>query len=285
MTAIGDLLGSGRTLSFEFFPPKTPAGVAALDEAVVELATLRPSFISVTYGALGSTRANTHDLVVRFNGSHPFPTMPHLTCVGQRRDELHELLDSYRAAGVDNVLALAGDPPADGSDDDGDFRYASELVDLVAEVGGFSIGVAAFPELHPRSIDRADDRRSLVRKLDRADFAITQFFFESEHYFRLVDELAALGCEKPVIPGVMPFTSVAGVRRMAALNGTHIPASLQQRLDQVDGDADAVGELGVEVAASLCAELLEGGVPGLHLYALNRAGSIKAIHEQLDLSV
>ncbi len=283
MTAIADLLAAGRTLSFEFFPPKTPDGVLALDAALADLSGLGPSFISVTYGALGSTRTNTRDLVVRFDQSHPFPAMPHLTCVGQSRAELHELLDTYRAAGIDNVLALAGDPPADGSEPGGDFRYASELVELVAEVGGFSIGVAAFPELHPRSADRADDRRSLARKLEAADFAISQFFFEVEHYVRLVDELAALGCTKPVVPGVMPFTSVAGVRRMSAVNGTHIPDELQERLDAVDGDAAAVRALGVEVAARLCAELVEVGVPGLHLYALNRADSIREIHAQLDL--
>jgi methylenetetrahydrofolate reductase (NADPH) len=181
-------------------------------------------------------------------------------------------------------LALAGDPPADGSPDNGDFRYASELVELVADVGGFSVGVAAFPELHPRSRDRADDRRSIVRKLALADYAITQFFFDVEHYVRLVDELAELGCTKPIIPGVMPFTSVAGVRRMSALNGTVIPDALQARLDAVDGDNDAVRDLGVEVATELCAALLEHGVPGLHLYALNRASSIKAIHAALDLS-
>lgn len=284
MTRIADLLTAGPTLSFEFFPPKTPEGTVALDDALAELAELHPSFISVTYGALGSTRVHTRDLVVRFNDAHPFPCMPHLTCVGQGRAELRGLLADYRAAGIDNVLALAGDPPVDGSTDTGDFRYASELVELVADVGGFAVGVAAFPELHPRSPDRVDDRRSLARKLEVADYAITQFFFDVEHYVRLVDELADLGCTKPIIPGVMPFTSVTGVRRMSALNGTAIPDVLQARLDAADGDADAVRALGVDVATELCAALLGRGVPGLHLYALNRASSITAIHAALDLS-
>jgi methylenetetrahydrofolate reductase (NADPH) len=284
MTRIPDLLAAGRTLSFEFFPPKTEAGVAELDAALQELAALHPSFISVTYGALGSTRANTRDLVIGFDQRHPFPAMPHLTCVGQSRSELHDLLEVYRASGIENVLALAGDPPADGSPPEGDFTYATELVDLVREVGGFAIGVAAFPELHPRSTDRATDRRHLADKLCAADFGISQFFFETEHYIRLIDELDALGCSTPLIAGVMPFVSVPGVRRMAAINGTHIPDALQARLDEVDGDPEAVRALGVEVATELCAELLDHGVPGLHLYALNRAGSIKAIHAQLDLS-
>ena len=284
MTRIPDLLAAGRTLSFEFFPPKTEAGVAELDAALQELAALHPSFISVTYGALGSTRANTRDLVIGFDQRHPFPAMPHLTCVGQSRSELHDLLEVYRASGIENVLALAGDPPADGSPPEGDFTYATELVELVREVGGFAIGVAAFPELHPRSTDRATDRRHLADKLCAADFGISQFFFETEHYIRLIDELDALGCSTPLIAGVMPFVSVPGVRRMAAINGTHIPDALQARLDEVDGDPEAVRALGVEVATELCAELLDHGVPGLHLYALNRAGSIKAIHAQLDLS-
>jgi methylenetetrahydrofolate reductase (NADPH) len=284
MTRIPDLLAAGRTLSFEFFPPKTEAGVAELDAALQELAALHPSFISVTYGALGSTRANTRDLVIGFEQRHPFPAMPHLTCVGQSRSELHDLLEVYRSSGIENVLALAGDPPADGSPPEGDFTYATELVELVREVGGFAIGVAAFPELHPRSSDRATDRRHLADKLCAADFGISQFFFETEHYIRLIDELDALGCSTPLIAGVMPFVSVPGVRRMAAINGTHIPDALQVRLDEVDGDPEAVRALGVEVATELCADLLDHGVPGLHLYALNRAGSIKAIHAQLDLS-
>jgi len=284
MTRIPDLIAAGRTLSFEFFPPKTAAGAAELDAALQELAVLRPSFISVTYGALGSTRANTRDLVIGFNQRHPFPAMPHLTCVGQSRAELHELLEAYQRSGIENVLALAGDPPADGSPSEGEFTFATELIELVREVGDFSVGVAAFPELHPRSPDRATDRRHLADKLCAADFGLTQFFFEVEHYVRLVDELDALGCTTPLIAGVMPFVSVPGVRRMAAINGTHLPDELQVRLDEVDGDPDAVRALGVEVATELCGQLLDLGVPGLHLYALNRAGSIKAIHAQLDLS-
>ena len=197
--------------------------------------------------------------------------MPHLTCVGHTRADLVDLLGSYRAAGIENVLALAGDPPADGSPMTGDFTYATELVELVHEVNGFAVGVAAFPELHPRSPDRATDRQRLAEKLALADFGMTQFFFEVEHYKRMVDELADLGCEVPVIPGVMPFVSVPGTRRMAGINNTEIPDWLNERLDAVDGDAEATRQLGVEVATDLVAELLDHGVPGVHLYAMNRA--------------
>lgn len=283
MTRIAELLDKGPTWSFEFFPPKTPEGLVGLDAAIADLSSLEPSYVSVTYGALGATRDTTRDLVVRVNREQSFPAMPHLTCVGHTRAELVALLEDYRAGGIDNVLALAGDPPADGSDPGGDFTYATELVELVREVGDFSVGVAAFPELHPRSPDRATDRRLLARKLAQADFGMTQFFFDVEHYRRLVDELADLGSTTPVIPGVMPFVNVAGTRRMAAMNGSEIPAPLQARLDAVDGDAEATRRLGVEVASEQVAELLELGVPGVHLYALNRARSIQEIYDNLGL--
>jgi methylenetetrahydrofolate reductase (NADPH) len=283
MTRIADLLASRRTWSFEFFPPKTPEGQVAFDAAVGELASLEPDFVSITYGAMGSTRDTTRDLVVAVDSANAFPAMPHLTCVGHTRAELVDLLGSYRDSGVENVLALAGDPPADGSDPGGDFTYATELVELIGEVGQFSVGVAAFPEVHPRSSDRATDRRHLADKLAMADFGMTQFFFDVEHYRVMVEELAALGCSTPVIPGVMPFVSVAGTRRMAAVNNVVIPADLQARMDEVDGDPEATGKLGVEVATELIAELLELGVPGVHIYAMNRATSIEAIYGNLGL--
>lgn len=284
MTRIPDLLAQGRTWSFEFFPPKTPEGVVAVDEAIATLAGLKPSYASVTYGALGSTRDTTRDLVIRSNQDQPFPFMPHLTCVGHSRAELVELLESYRAAGVRNVLALAGDPPADGSDPGGDFTYATELIELIRSVGDFGVGVAAFPELHPRSEgDREADRRHLAAKLADADFGVTQFFFDAAHHRHMIEDLADLGCDTPVIPGVMPFVSVAGTRRMAKMNGSVIPDGLQARLDEVDGDPEATRQLGVSVAADLVEELLDFGVPGVHLYALNRAESIQDIYEKLDL--
>jgi methylenetetrahydrofolate reductase (NADPH) len=281
MAKIADLLAAGRTTSYEFFPPKSEAAAKALDDALEDLTKLGPDFVSVTYGALGTTRAPTRDLVIRIDHERPYPAMPHLTCVGQTRDDLLVLLDEYRQAGIDNVLALAGDPPADGSEPGGDFTYATELIELARSVGDFSIGVAAFPELHPRSRDRETDRRLLAEKLAQADFAITQFFFEAEHFRSMMDELDALGCDTPIIPGVMPFVSIAGTRRMAAVNGCHIPDELQARMDAVDGDAEAVRRLGVEVATALCHELLDQGVRGLHLYAMNRSTSIREVYAGL----
>ena len=283
MIRIADLLAKGRIWSFEFFPPKTPEGQVAFDRAVSELSALDPSFVSITYGAGGSARDTTYDLVVRVNEEQAFPAMPHLTCVGHTRAELVDLLESYRAHGVDNVLALAGDPPKDGSDPGGDFVYATELLELAREVGDLSIGVAAFPEVHPRSPDRASDRRHLAAKLSAADFGMTQFFWEAEHYRTMVEELGELGCTTPVLPGVMPFVSVAGARRMSAMNNTHIPTWLQERMDAVDGDAEATRRLGVEVAIGLTEELLAMDVPGIHLYAMNKASSIQEIYAALGL--
>ncbi|MGD9572537.1 MAG: methylenetetrahydrofolate reductase [Thermoleophilia bacterium] len=282
MTSIARLLAAGRTRSLEFFPPKTPEGEAQFHAAVGELAGLAPSFASVTYGALGSTRDTTRSLVVGMNAEHDFPTMAHLTCVGHTRGEIAALLDDYAAAGVQNILALGGDPPADGSPVTGDFVHAIELVEMIQDhPADFAVGVAAHPELHPRSQDRDADRRHLAAKLTRADFAITQFFFRVEDYERMVDELGGLGCARPVLPGVMPFTSADGLRRMSGMNGTLIPPDLAARLERAEGDPDAVRALGVEVATDLVVRLEDAGAPGVHLYTLNRAESVRRIWENL----
>lgn len=284
MTRIADLLDAGPTLSFELFPPKTDEAERALEKCVLELAELRPSFVSVTYGALGSTRERTRDVVMRIEREQPFPAMPHLTCVGHTRADIAQLLDEYAASGIENVLALGGDPPADGSGTTGEFQHALELVEQVrAHPAAFSIGVAAHPEIHPRSSDRGSDRQHLAVKLEAADFAMTQFFFAIEDYLRLVDELAALGCDKPVLPGVMPVLSVAGVRRMAGMNGTVIPAPLLDRLLAVEDQPHEVAKIGVEVATELGAGLLAEDAPGLHLYALNRSAAVREIHSNLGL--
>ena len=284
MTRIKDLLDAGPTLSFELFPPKNDEMERQLEKCVVELAELHPSFVSVTYGALGSTRERTRDVVTRINAEQAFPAMPHLTCVGHTRADIAELLDHYAAHGIENILALGGDPPADGSDPGGDYQHASELVAQVrAHPAEFSVGVAAHPEIHPRSPDRASDRRYLAAKLEAADFAMSQFFFAVEDYLRLVDELAELGCDKPVLPGVMPIASVPGVIRMAGVNRTVIPAALLERLEAVADQPDEVRKIGVEVATELGAALLAEDAPGLHLYALNRSESVRQIHANLGL--
>jgi methylenetetrahydrofolate reductase (NADPH) len=282
MAKIRDLIDAGPTLSFEFFPPKTDDAQRALEKTLAELAETRPSFVSVTYGAGGSTRERTRDLVVDICRHQEFPAMPHLTCVGHGRADLVSLLDDYRAQGVENVLALAGDPPADGSDPGGDFGYASELVELVRERDGFSVGVAAHPEVHPRSSDRASDRVHLAAKLAMADFGITQFFFHAEDYLRLRDELASLGCDRPVLPGVIPVVNPTSVRRFAVMNGARVPEDLWSRLEAADAPAERL-RIAVDQCAGLVTELVEAGVPGIHLYTLNQSAAALAVIEQAGL--
>jgi methylenetetrahydrofolate reductase (NADPH) len=281
---IRDLLATGPTWSLEFFPPRTDDAEARFRQTLGELAPLRPWFTSVTYGALGSTQEKTRDLVVEMNADHPFPTMAHLTCVGHTRAQIRALLDQYAAGGVRNILALGGDPPADGSDPGGDFAHAIELVEMVREhPAHFSVGVAAHPELHPRSGDRRSDRRHLAAKLELADFAITQFFFRVEEYARMLDELGELAGRRPVVAGVMPFISAEGLHRMAKMNRTAIPPELDRRLAAAGEDAEAVIALGVEVAVGLCEELIAAGAPGLHLYTLNRSESVLQVVDALGL--
>ena len=284
MAKVHELLADGPCFSFEFFPPRTDEAERALEKALRELEPLAPSFVSVTYGAGGSTRARTRDIVVDILRSTTMTPMAHLTCVGHRREELVEIIDGYREAGVANILALAGDLPADAPADQhqGDFRYALELVELVRERGPFSVGVAGHSEGHPRSSVRAEDRRHLAAKLAVADFGVTQFFFRAQDYLQMIEELAALGVETPVIPGVMPVTNVGQVERFAALSGAAFPAELAARLHAA-GDPEEVRRIGVEVATALCQELLDRGAPGLHFYTLNRSSATREIYANLGL--
>ena len=285
MTRIVDLLASGRTFSFEFGPPRTDAAQLSLGRTVAELEPLGPSFVSVTYGAGGSTRSRTQEVVTWIRKETSIPPMAHLTCQSHVRSEIVSLLEAYKEAGIENILALGGDPPKDASDvRPSDYAYASDLIDDVDAAQAFSIGVAAHPEVHPRSPDRVTDRRHLAAKLERADFAITQFFFEAEHYVRLVDELADLGCTKPVVPGIMPITNLGQVARMAEMSGAAIPTRITDRLDTTE-DADEVRRIGVEVATELSAQLLDAGAPGLHFYTLNRSTATREIVVNLGLGV
>jgi methylenetetrahydrofolate reductase (NADPH) len=284
MSRIPDLLHQGRCFSFEFFPPRTPEAEATLESTLVELEPLRPSYVSVTYGAGGSTRERTHDLVVHINQMPAMLAMAHLTCVGHSRAELEEIVARYRDAGIENILALGGDPPAGAELPPSELTYAVELVRLVREVGDFAVGVAAHPEPHPRSPSRASDRQHTAEKLAEADFAVTQFFFEAGHYFDLVESLRALGVEKPVIPGIMPVTSISGIKRMSQLQGSEFPAWLAAKLHAVEDDPDAVRSVGVEEATLLCRELLDGGAPGLHFYTLNRSTATREIYASLGLT-
>ena len=280
---IAGLLAAGTTYSFEFFPPRTNEAEGQLAATLAELEPLRPSFVSITYGAGGSTRDRTHELVVDLLRSRTMTPMAHLTCTGHRRAELADILDGYRNDGVQNVLALRGDPPTGSPPSAGELRYALELVELAREIGSFSVGVAAHPEGHPEAPDRAADRRRLAAKLARADFAVTQFFFRCEDYLALVDDLAALGVDKPVIAGIMPVTNVAQLERFAALSGAEVPAPLRARLHTAAGDPAEVRRIGVAAAIELCAELLAAGVPGLHFYTLNRSTASREIWAALGL--
>jgi methylenetetrahydrofolate reductase (NADPH) len=280
MARIGDKLAVGRTLSFEFFPPKSASAQMTLGRTVAELAPLGPDFVSITYGAGGSDRHRTADVVGWMRRETDVEPMAHLTCVGHTRTDVAALLVDYRRMGVENILALGGDLPADGSTLAGDYRYALDLLADVAATGCFSVGVAAHPEVHPRSPDRATDRKHLADKLRIADFAITQFFFDVEHYTRLVDELAALGVDKPIVPGIMPVTNLAQIHRMAQMSGSQVPGWLVDRLESARTDAEA-NRIGIELASALCTDLIDAGAPGLHLYTLNRSEVAKQIRVNL----
>jgi methylenetetrahydrofolate reductase (NADPH) len=240
--------------------------------------------VSVTYGAGGSTRERTRDIVIHIERDAGITAMAHLTCIAHTREQLVSLLEEYRAAGIDNILALAGDPPTDDAVYPHELEYALELVDLVRSVGDFSVGVAAHPELHPRSNgDRYRDRVSLATKLLAADFGITQFFFEARHYLEMLDELADLDCTKPVLPGIMPVTNATQVQRFAQLAGAAFPDWLAERIAAVADQPEEVRKIGIEVATQLCAELLEAGAPGLHFYTLNRSTATREIWSNLNL--
>jgi methylenetetrahydrofolate reductase (NADPH) len=271
---VSERIGGGRFVSFELWPPRTPDSAAALEATMDELATLGPAFVAVTYGAGGSTRERTHDLVVGMVDS-PLLPLAHLTCAAHHRQELVELMQRYRAAGVHNLLALHGDPPLSATEDlpEGDLRYAVDLVYLARDLGFPCVGVAVHPEGHPAAESREADRRHQAAKLREADFGLTQFFHEADDYFALVDDLASRGATAPIIPGVMPITNVRQVERMAAMSGTELPVELARRLQAVADRPEEVRRIGVEYATLLCQQLLDGGAPGLHFYTMNRAAA------------
>lgn len=282
MARIPELLARGRTVSFEFFPPKNEDESLLLARTLQELEPLRPSFVSVTYRGGPSSRWPTHDLVVFIRRNTSITPMAHLICVGHRREELVEILRDLRAAGIENVLALGGDPLDGGAP--GELKYAFDLVRLARETDGFSIGVAAHPAGHPRSPDLESDRRELARKLELADFAVTQFFFQAWEYERLRDDLARAGVTKPVIPGIMPITNLSSIHRMAQLSGYAVPADVVARIEAAGEDPKAVRRAGVELACELCSDLLAAGAPGLHFYTLNRSTATREIYSSLGLT-
>jgi len=274
--------------SFEFFPPKDGDGERRLFEALEQLRPLAPSFVSVTWGAGGSTREKTLDIVARIRADHDLEAMAHFTCVGATVEELHGALGQMREAGLENVLALRGDPPQGESafvPAEGGLATSTELVALVAADYDFCIAAGAYPEVHPESPDHDSDLRHLKEKVDAgARVLITQLFFDSSDYFRFVERARAVHIDVPIVPGIMPITNVAQIRRITAMCGARIPAGLQAELERRADEPAAVADLGVAYATMQCAQLLEGGAPGIHFYTLNRSPATRAILSALRLT-
>jgi methylenetetrahydrofolate reductase (NADPH) len=285
MTKISELLAKGKTLSFELFPPRSAEGEVQLQETLTHLDALHPSFVSITYGAAGSTRKRTHQLVHRLLQSDTAVPMAHLTTAAHTKAELTEILSDYGQAGLDNVLALRGDPPLKSNGDvkQGELTRAIELVALARATHDFCIAVAMHPEGHPREPSRRIDRTQQAEKLRTADFGITQFFFNAEDYLRLVEDVAWYGVEKPIIPGIMAPTHIAQLKRMAEMSGAAIPYEIESRLTAAGDNLEEAHKVGVDIATSLCAELLEMGVPGLHFYTMNRSNATSEICQNLKL--
>ena len=278
---------SGLTLSVEFFPPKTEKGEENLFSEIEIIKRLHPGFCSVTYGAGGSTREKTVDLVDTIHNRCGLEVMCHLTVVGQSKAEARAILQKLKAKNIENLLALAGDPPQGMNGwqphPDG-FNHAIDLVREAVRTGGFSIAVAGFPEVHPRAVNRESDLGFLKAKVDAGAAAIiTQLFFDNDDFFRFADDLTKLGVTVPIVPGILPILSASQVRRFASLCGSKIPAALERRLVKVDADENAAVELGIDYATRQCEGLIRYGVRGLHFYSLNKSYSFQAICKNLAL--
>ncbi|GAA7759407.1 MAG: methylenetetrahydrofolate reductase [NAD(P)H] [Burkholderiaceae bacterium] len=273
-----------RYFSFEFFPPKTAEGAEKLRNTRAQLAPLQPKYISVTFGAGGTTQQGTLDAVLEIQ-REGIEAAPHLSCVGSTRDSIRQILQTYRDGGIRHIVALRGDMPS-GMGEIGEFRYANELVEFIrAETGDwFNIEVAAYPEYHPQARSPRHDLENFVRKVKAgADSAITQYFFNADAYFRFVDDVRAMGVEVPIVPGIMPITNHSQLMRFSEMCGAEVPRWVAKRLESFGDDKEAIRAFGLDVVTDLCTRLLDAGVPGLHFYTLNAAGATKAIWQRLKL--
>lgn len=281
------LAQDGPVFSFEFFPPKTEQGEANLYRALADLRTLDPAFVSVTYGAGGSTREKTIEIVKRIKDEYGLEAMAHFTCVGATVPELRATLDEMREAGIENVLALRGDPPTGETEwrkTEGGLEYSRELVELITADYPFAVGAACFPETHIHARSAEEDLRHLAEKVNAGvDFLITQLFFDNSFYFDFVRRAREAGITAPIIAGIMPITQAGQIRRMAAMCGSAIPPALEAELQARGDDAEAVLDFGVAYATLQCAELLAAGAPGIHFYTLNRSPATRAILSALKL--
>jgi methylenetetrahydrofolate reductase (NADPH) len=276
-----------RSLSFEFFPPKDEAGEGHLFETIQKLESLNPTFVSVTYGAGGGTLKNTRHVVMRIKSETPITPMPHLTCVDQNEDELKAILEDYKKHGIQNVLALRGDPPK-GTEKfippkDG-FCYAKDLVKTIASLGGFSIGVAVYPEGHIESPNIEMDTYYMKQKIDAgADFAITQMFFDNRFFYNFMDRANKAGINIPIIPGIMPITDINRIKQFCQQCGATLPEHFVRKFEKTSSSVQEVKRIGIELATEQCADLLKNGVRYLHFYTLNRSEVVMEIANNLGL--
>ncbi|WML92189.1 methylenetetrahydrofolate reductase [NAD(P)H] [Thiothrix lacustris] len=278
--------GDDLVFSFEFFPPKTDKGAENLRAVRTQLATLKPRFFSVTYGAGGSTQANTLNTVLEIQRDSGIEAAPHLSCVGSSAEQIREILDTYRNNGIKHIVALRGDLPS-GSRDLGEFRYANELVAFIRKETGddFHIEVAAYPEMHPQASNLKVDIDNFVRKVKAgANSAITQYFFNADAYWHFVDECVKKGVEIPIVPGIMPITNYTQLARFSDMCGAEIPRWLRKQLETYGDDTDAIAKFGEEFISLLAENLLETGAPGLHFYTMNRVEPTMSIWKNIGLA-
>ncbi len=273
-----------KQFSFEFFPPKTAAGAERFKQTLSELATLKPAYFSVTFGAGGSTQEGTFE-IVRSIQQAGLRATPHLTCIGSTKESIRKILESYRALGIDRIVALRGDLPS-GMEKAGEFRYANELIEFIRSESGdkLHIEVAAYPEFHPQAPSAQQDLINFMRKVEAgADSAITQYFFNADAYFRFIEDCERLGLEIPVVPGIMPITNYTTLARFSDMCGAEIPRWIRQRLEGFGDDTTSLRAFGEEVVTELCEQLLSAGAPGLHFYSMNQVEPSRAIWRNLEL--